>query len=194
MIQNGFAVSLAGIACNDIIDAALVILLLLAVWFDLRSRRIPNKLVITGLALSLGLHMFAIGDQFQLWGSGLLIGFGMLLPLYVLDAMGAGDIKLMAMVGAFLGPRSAFEAVLMTMLAGGVLSVAVALWNGALRRSLANLRFMVTHSIVKAMSGIGPRLEAPPTSTGNVPYAVAIALGTLIQIFLERSGHALVGH
>ncbi len=192
MIQNGFALSLSGLACKDIIDATLVIILIIAVWFDVKSRRIPNRLVIAGLALSLGLRMLCVGDQFQLWGLGLLLGFGMLFPLYVLRAMGAGDVKLMAMAGAFLGPDSAFGAVLMTLLAGGVLSIAVALWNGALLRTLNNLRFMLTHSIVKVMSGIGPQIDAPPTSTGNVPYAVAIALGTFVQIFLERSGHAVV--
>lgn len=194
MIQNEFILSLSGIDCNDITDATLIIILVIAVYFDVKSRRIPNGLVIAGLALSLGLRMFCGGDQFQLWGLGLLIGFGMLFPLYVLRAMGAGDVKLMAMTGAFLGPQSAFGAVLMTLIAGGVLSIAVAIRNGALLRTLGNLRFMVTHSIVKVMSGIGPQVEAPPTSTGNVPYAMAIALGTFIHIFLERSGRALVGH
>lgn len=193
MIQNGFVSSLSAIDCNDIADATLVIILVIAVYFDLKSRRIPNALVIAGLALSFGLRMFCVGDQFQLWGLGLLIGFGMFFPLYVLRAMGAGDVKLMAMTGAFLGPHSAFAAVLMTLLAGGLLSMTVALCNGALLRTLGNLRFMVTHSIVKAVSGFGAQIEAPPTSTGNVPYAVAIALGTFIQIFLARSGHALVG-
>jgi prepilin peptidase CpaA len=191
MSQNAFKLFQFGILDTDIIDAILVIFLIQAACFDIKSRRIPNKLVGVGFALSLSLHICWGSDPFSAWGLGLLLGFGMLFPLYLVRAMGAGDVKLMAMAGAFLGPTSAFGAVLMTLIAGGALSIAVAMWNGAFLRAVSNVHFMLTHSIVKLISGIGPQLETPPASAGNVPYAIAIAVGTVAELLLERSGHRL---
>ncbi len=177
----------------------LALLLAGAVWHDVRSRRIPNKLVLAGMLAGLALHtLLPTGAGFfspdpgglGLLGSlaGLGLGFGLLLPAWLLRAMGAGDVKLMAMVGAFLGAEGALAAVLLTMVAGGVMAIAAALWSGALTQVLANVRFMLTHSMIKAMSGSGVSLEAPAVATGRLPYAVAIATGTLAQILLNRFG------
>ena len=171
--------------------ALLLSLLALAAWFDIKSRRIPNWLVLAGLVLSLGIQLLFGGGSFSAWASGLLVGFGTFLPLYLLRAMGAGDVKLMAMVGAFLGPASALGAVLVTLVTGGILAIAVALWSGALRRTLENVRFLLTDTMLKSMTGHGVQIAAPPASAGSVPYAVAIAAGTFIHLFLVRSGNAL---
>ena len=173
--------------------ALLLLLVLAAVVFDLRSHRIPNWLVFSGLLIGVAFHTFSYG-----WGlgyalKGAAVGFGLFLPLYLLRGMGAGDVKLMAMVGAFLGPASALGAVLTTLIAGGALAIGAALWKGALPVLLANIRIMLGHAAVKALSGAGVRIEAMPTPAGTLPYAVAIAAGTFIQVMLARSGHALVG-
>ena len=174
--------------------ALLLLLVLAAVVFDVRSHRIPNWLVFAGLLIGIAFHTFLSYE----WGlgyalKGAAVGFGLFLPLYVLRGMGAGDVKLMAMVGAFLGPASALGAVLTTLVAGGVLAIGAALWKGALPRLLANIRFMLSHAAVRVVSGAAAGIEAAPTSAGTLPYAVAIAAGTFIQVMLARSGHALVG-
>lgn len=174
--------------------ALLLILVAIAAGFDLKSRRIPNLLVLVGLVLSYILQIYfntsgsSIG--FKAWGLGLLVGFGPFLPLYLLRAMGAGDVKLMAMVGSFLGPVSALGAVLTTLVVGGVLAIAASLWSGVLRHTLSNVRVVMEQTMLKTLYG-GVQLEGPPVSTGNLPYAVAIAAGTLIHLIVERSGHAL---
>ena len=174
--------------------ALLVVLVAVAAGFDLKSRRIPNWLVLMGLIASFIFQILFNSSGsfsgFKAWGLGLLVGFGLFLPLYLLRAMGAGDVKLMAMVGAFLGPVSALGAVLMTLVVGGVLAIAVALWSGVLRHTLGNIRFVLTQTMLKTLPG-GVQLEAPAYSAGSLPYAVAIAAGTLIHLILERSGHAL---
>ena len=174
--------------------ALLVALVAVAAGFDLKSRRIPNWLVLVGLASSFIVQILFNSSGsfsgFKAWGLGLLVGFGLFLPLYLLRAMGAGDVKLMAMVGAFLGPVSALGAVLTTLVVGGVLAIAVALWRGVLRHTLSNVHFVLSQSMLKTLPG-GVQLEAPPYSAGSLPYAVAIAAGTLIHLILERSGHAL---
>lgn len=174
--------------------ALLVVLVAVAAGFDLKSRRIPNWLVLMGLIASFIFQILFNSSGsfsgFKAWGLGLLVGFGLFLPLYLLRAMGAGDVKLMAMVGAFLGPVSALGAVLMTLVVGGVLAIAVALWSGVLRHTLGNIRFVLTQTMLKTLPG-GVQLEAPAYSAGSLPYAVAIAAGTLIHLIMERSGHAL---
>lgn len=171
--------------------AILMTLLGVAAWFDIKSRRIPNWLVVTGLVSSLGTQAFLGNGGFSAWSLGLLVGFGLFLPLYVMRAMGAGDVKLMGMVGAFLGPASAAGAVLTTLLAGGTLAIAVALWSGALRHTLINVRILTIQTMFKTLHGGSAQIEAMPASAGNLPYAVAIAAGTFIYLLLARSGHAL---
>lgn len=174
--------------------ALLMAFVAVAAGFDLKSRRIPNWLVLVGLASSFIVQILFNSSGsfsgFKAWGLGLLVGFGLFLPLYLLRAMGAGDVKLMAMVGAFLGPVSALGAVLTTLAVGGVLAIAVALWSGALRCTLSNICFVLTQTMLKTLPG-GSQLEVPTYSAGSMPYAVAIAAGTLIQLIVERSGHAL---
>lgn len=169
----------------------LVTLLGVAAWFDIKARRIPNWMVLTGLISSLAIQLLYSSGSVSAWGLGLLAGFGLFLPLYLVRAMGAGDVKLMAMVGGFLGPAAAVDVVLTTLVAGGVLAIAVALWSGALRHVLENVRFLVTDTIFKTLQGGGVQIDAPPASAGNLPYAVAIAAGTFIHLLLVRSGHAL---
>ena len=170
----------------------LVLMVSIAAVYDIQFRRIPNWLVLTGLVLSLIIHVtFNDFYGFKAWGYGLLTGFGLFLPLYALHAMGAGDVKLMAMVGSFLDAGSAIGVVLTTLVVGGVLSIVVALRNGVLRQAIGNIHTQLTLTMFKKISGGNAQLEQLPSSAGNLPYAVAIAAGTLIHLILERSGHAL---
>lgn len=122
---------------------ALGLFLALAVGSDLRSRRVPNGLVAAGLAVALAIPLAgalgaADGPSWRLaatsvapWAAGLVLGGLLLLPGYALGGMAAGDVKLMAMAGAFLGPGLATAAVLYTCLVGGALALAVLAWRRA---------------------------------------------------------------
>lgn len=185
------ALSHFGDLFTEVNVATLMTLLGVAAWFDIKSRRIPNWLVLTGLISSLGIQLLFSSGGVSAWGLGILAGFGLFLPLYLVHAMGAGDVKLMAVVGGFLGPAAAVDVVLTTLVAGGVLAIAVALWSGALRHTLANVRFLMVDTMFKTLHGGSARIDAPPTSAGNLPYAVAIAAGTFAHLVLAHSGYAL---
>lgn len=164
----------------------LVVLVGIAVWFDWKQRRIPNRLVFPSITFALlyqWLSPFDLGIASA--SLGLAVGFAMLLPLYALRAMGAGDVKLMAVVGAFVGgPGAAFATVIYTLLCGGVLSVGHAIANGSLQRLIVNLKLMLFGAAVRLGAGTGVAIDAP-ASVGKVPYAFAIAGGALTHILMS---------
>jgi prepilin peptidase CpaA len=172
---------------------ALSTLCAMAVVHDLRFRRIPNSLVLAGSAFGILIQAFAPAGA-GLFGSpagalgfttallGGLTGLGLFMPMYALRALGAGDVKLLAMIGVWLGPTGVACAALWTLLAGGVLALAVALWSRDLRRVLSNLHFMLTTTLLQAQAGRGVAIEAPARTTGRLPYAVAIAAGTAVEV------------
>ena len=178
---------------------SLVGVLVIATFCDLRTRRIPNSLVLAGLLAALSVHVLAepgrgllatepgaLGLSTAL--AGIAVAFAALFPLYLLRAMGAGDVKLMMVVGAFLGPQQTFGAAMLTFVAGGVLALAMALWQRSFAQLTLNLRFMLTTSMVRLAGGDSPRFEPLAQTAGRMPYAVAIAAGTLLQLALVRSG------
>lgn len=173
------------------IEFPLIGLVTLAAIIDYRSRRIPNLLIATGLIAALLVNLWLEpGTAWKIWGLGMLTGFALFLPLYLMRGMGAGDVKLMAMVGAFLGPNAAIGAILITFIVGGVLTLVVAAHNGSLRLLLGNLRTMLMGSLIKStVLHQMPTIDAAPVSAGKMPYGVAIALGTFIAIALEHGGH-----
>ena len=164
----------------------LTALLLAAVAADLKSRRIPNALVLVGLTLAFIAHSIALaagsaplaGRAWWAPLTGLLTGLASLFPLYLLRATGAGDVKLMGMVGAFIGVQPVLTATLYTLVAGGLLSLVFMLGRGVAAQTLANVRFLLTDWALRASSGQGARLAPLQTSAARLPYAVAIALGT----------------
>lgn len=166
----------------------LIALLSVAVWFDIRFRRIPNPLILIGLCASLLLQIVNSSTNISEWFFGLLIGFGLFIPLYLVRAMGAGDVKLMAMVGSFLGTHSTIGATLATLLSGGILAVVVALHKGSLKLAINNIRFVMIDTIFNVSQQRDVAIQAPQKSAGDLPYAVAISAGTLIQLILINNG------
>ncbi|WP_153108961.1 A24 family peptidase [Propionivibrio limicola] len=178
--MNNYWLSAGAVAC----------LLGLAVRYDIATRRIPNWLVASGLVVGLAFSLFAPQPAFFSTSVGLglsqsllgaLVGLALMLPLYAIRAMGGGDVKLMAAIGAFLGPMPVVGAVLLTFVAGGVLSLLAALFSGALARVIDNLRLMGLVVFTARSSGLSLR---DVQTTGRLPYAVAIAIGTGLQIGL----------
>lgn len=153
--------------------------LLAAIFTDVMNRKIPNKLIVAGIASGFFVHtILPSGSGFVFAVSGLMLGFFMFLPLYMLRIMGAGDVKLMALVGCFLGTQDVIGAALGTLLAGGILSLLFSLKLKATRQLLCNVRLVTMLGFFKVMSGKAPVNDGVIESVGTLPYAVAIAVGT----------------
>lgn len=168
----------------------MLLLLATAVLEDVKHHRIPNSIAFSGAGLGILFNaMLPEGYGFLnpvlpgglgfLGGlEGVALGLALLLPIYWLRAMGAGDVKLMGMVGAFLGPEAVLGAVLGTFLAGGVLALGFAVRNRVVGRVFQNIRAMIYTGLFKAATRQLPTMEEVPQTAGKLPYAIAIAVGT----------------
>lgn len=161
----------------------LLVLLVIATCDDLIEHRIPNEVVVWGIVLALGIAALTGGlSAFVGALGGLVLGGALLLPLYMLGGMAAGDVKLMAMAGAFLGPSGAFLAVLITLVAGFVLASSVVAFYIGVR---ACLRIAASHDV---LGRLPQRLQALANNRpSHVPYALAIAVGSATALWLPAA-------
>jgi prepilin peptidase CpaA len=147
-------------------------------WADLRTRRIPNWLNLSGLILGIGLNtFFHQGDGLRLALTGSCLALLIYIPLYVIRAMGAGDVKFMAAIGAIVGPENWLTLFLMTAVLGGIASICLILVRGRLHVTLANLSTIST----ELLHGRLP-YRKDPTLDVNDRHAVGLPHGTMIAI------------
>ena len=149
---------------------------------DLRSRRIPNWLVLPFLAVGLGVSAWIHGWQ-GLGRSAEGMGLGLVLfgVLFLAGGMGAGDVKLCAAIGAWIGPGQLFLALVLTALAGGLMALGWAVWGGFFGDLLSGTGNLV-------LGWTKAKRESVQQSAGEplqrrIPYAPAIAIGTLLSFF-----------
>jgi prepilin peptidase CpaA len=175
------------------IGPCVVALVVVAMMYDLHARRIPNWLV--GAALIAALPVQVVANSLPIgpiwWLSGALTGGLLMTPGYLIRMVGAGDVKLMAAVGALLGPRGALEAVLATAAVGGVLSLFALLQKKRLRHGVAGaMSILITMSGEAEQHARSPESSAHEkgSSVGSLPYGVAIAIGSVITLILNAQG------
>jgi prepilin peptidase CpaA len=158
---------------------------MVAAGFDIKSRRIPNLL--TGPALLAGLLLHLGIDGWH----GLLTSFaaamicgGIFLVFYLAGGMGAGDVKLIAAVGAIAGLPSTPYLLVLTSLAGGVLGIGLALMRGRLKQTLFNVGALAAHHV---QEGFTPHPELNVRNDGalRLPYGLAIAVGCTVTFCLQ---------
>lgn len=163
---------------------ALAAVLALAAAVDLRTRRIPNVLT---LGAALGFLAWRVAfqgaDGLLLGLAGLGLGLGLMLAPYALGVMGGGDVKLMAVVGAALGPAGALWSFLFTSLLGGVYALAVLLLRReALGRTLAGVA--IAAGQLRAGAGLHFVPPAPDRRLPRLCYGLAIAAGSCLYLCL----------
>jgi prepilin peptidase CpaA len=164
---------------------ALGVVLIAVVW-DVASRRIPNLLTF-GAALA----AFAAHGYFDSWSGlglsllGWIVGVALFFPVFALGGMGAGDVKLLGAIGAWLGSASVVWVALYTGVAGGILAVVVALFSGYLKQALRNVWGLLLYWRV---AGIRPQPQLTLNAGPNAPrlaYAVPMLAGLMVTIWLR---------
>ena len=168
---------------DPVIFATVALSLAVASVIDLRSQRIPNALTIPTALAALAYHLLIHGPG-GLWASlsGLGLGFGLMLAPYLFRVMGGGDVKLMAAVGAWVGPQVVLVAFLLTSLAGGLYALALLARRSDVLRGV----FTPLRAALYATCATGEfHYQPAPTSSMGTPglpklcYGLAIAVGTL---------------
>ncbi|SRR5258706_11647620 len=168
---------------NSVVTFGLVACVGLAAAIDVRQRRIPNWLSLSGLLCGICLKSIFEGKEgFILSLLGIGTGFFLLFFGYLLGGIGAGDVKLLAAVGAFLGPKLVFCAFIWMALSGGVLALLFVAWKGAFRQTLVNLISLFQGWVY----GTGSSIDLKNPSLLKLPRALSIALGAIVAAFFQK--------
>jgi len=168
---------------NSVVLWATSSLVLVAAVWDVRTRRIPNRLVlpflVVGLVFSAGRYGMA-GFVRSLEGVGLAVGaVGVICWL---RGMGMGDLKLCAAVGAWIGFAQLAVALVITAMAGGLMAIAWAALHGVLRESFDGAADLAFGTVRRGLRP-HPVLMLDHPRARRIPYAPAIAVGTLFSFF-----------
>lgn len=168
------------VATRLILAAPVLTFVTLLAITDCRTHRIPNRLTATAAiaALLINVDIAGVGGALHS-GMGLVVGLALFLPFFLIGKFGAGDVKGLAAVGAFVGPYGVFLAACWTLIAGmiGGLALLVALGGWPAVLSMFG-RWMGRKNAVDAPSGDPARLR--------FPYGFAIAFGTAASIMLNN--------
>ena len=168
MVSMALTIAFVAVAC-------------LAAGWDIRYRRIPNAVTVTGLALALVLRAVPGGETLTAGLLGAAVGLALGIAFFALGAIGAGDAKLIAAFGAFFGPLPFLQALALGVVLGGVFALADAALRGL-------LPLLVQRSLQTVRGGLRGELSASGAESGEpgrlrIPYGVPLALGAVIWWF-----------
>jgi prepilin peptidase CpaA len=173
------------------VEAVLIALVLCAAVYDVRYRRIPNWLSLAGVLIGVALNAFLDRNRPGMFLSsllGLAIAFAVYFVLYALRAMGAGDVKLMAAVGAVVGWPNWFGIFVVTAIIGGIMAMILVVARGRVKKTFWNVAF-----ILSELKGGRPaymrreELDVKNPKALGLPHGAVIAVGTIF--FLALSAH-----
>jgi prepilin peptidase CpaA len=169
------------------VEMVLLVMLLAAAVFDVLYRRIPNWLTVTGALLGIAMNTLIGPPQAGLVFSlvGLAVAFGIYAALYALRAMGAGDVKLMAAIGALVGWERWFGIFFVTALIGGVMAIILVVARGRLKKTFFNVSFILS----EMKSGRPAYLKNEELDVKNkkalgLPHGAVIAVSTVFYLAL----------
>jgi prepilin peptidase CpaA len=165
--------------------ALLLPLAVLITYYDVRYRRIPNPFVFATFASGIAINVI-FGGLPGLIASfgGCVLAFGLMFMLHVFGAMGAGDVKLFAAIGAVTGAHLVLPTFVVVVLTGGVLAMISIIRSGRVITTMNR----VLQILVGLLPGWEmPRFAVPTDRTHTIPYGVAITLGSIISTTIFRA-------
>jgi prepilin peptidase CpaA len=168
---------------QSFLQLILASVLLVAGVTDLRSSKIPNWLTFSAMAGGLISHSLLNGLSGLLFSAkGLGLGFALFILLYLMGGMGAGDVKLLAAVGSFIGAEAVLTAGLIVMFIGGLYAILMMMSYWGVRASLKQMTTILKSCILMPgrLAPFTPAKAQPP-----LRYALVIGLGTLMSQWME---------
>jgi prepilin peptidase CpaA len=169
------------------VEMVLLVMLLAAAVFDVRYRRIPNWLTVSGFVLGVAMNA-VIGPPdggIMLSLIGFAVAFGIYLALYALRAMGAGDVKLMAATGALVGWERWFGIFFVSALVGGLMALILAAARGRLKRTFFNVGFILSEMKSGRPAYLAKEeLDVRSKKALGLPHGAVIAVSTVFYLAL----------
>ena len=164
------------------LQLAVLLIVTIAAFYDIRYRRIPNAVVLAGLILGLSLNSFLFEWQGFLFAAK---GFGLALlvyfPLWAIRAMGAGDAKLMAAIGSMLGAANWLGVFVVTAILGGIAGIVFALARKQLGQRLSNVGFLVSLLLrMQAPYLKSEQLDVKSEKALRMPHGAIIAAASFV--------------
>lgn len=155
--------------------------ILYASWIDYKEKRVPNWLnaaiAVAGFAVQ-GAFFGWAGVATGLWG--LLVGFGVLIGFWLMHAMGAGDVKLMAAIGVWFGPMMTLVAFCLGALIGGVIAMVMIFCAGKFWHAMANFQTIVTKTRrMETLFGDYASAKSFGDTSQLLPYGVPLTIGSI---------------
>ena len=179
---------------QSLIVILLPVILIAASWIDLKQHRIPNFLTFSALIAGFLLQFLLQGWHGLAYSlGGLAVGFLILIPFYFKGGMGAGDVKLMAAAGTFLGFKGALLAVGLTLFAGSIMGIFLLVLLGGIRAAM--LRYYGTLKLLFYSHSIDLSYMPPPPDEAaavKFPYAAAICVGTIAAMWYQSMFVSLI--
>lgn len=168
-----------------VVIALLLPLAIIITYYDVRYRRIPNAFVLATLAGGIAINSI-FGGLVGLYGSlgGCALAFGLMFMLHIFGAMGAGDVKLFAAIGAVTGASLVLPTFLVVILTGGLLAVVSIVRAGVVITTMQR----VLQILVGMLPGWEmPKFAVPADRRHTIPYGVAITIGSIISTAIFRA-------
>ncbi|MBZ4654243.1 MAG: peptidase prepilin type [Peptococcaceae bacterium] len=167
-------------------DILLFILLITCGYTDLRYQRVPNIVLLPAALLSLILHLWQGGiEGFFSWSKGLGVGVALFLLPFLWGGIGAGDVKLLGVIGALKGTTFVFYSFLATAFIGGLISVGILLYQGKLTQTFKQIGMSLKIFFYSRLSVWNmPGLDEESKSSVVFPYGIAIVLGTIMTYWV----------
>ena len=167
----------------DVRGAVVLVVALVATVCDLRTRRIPNWLTFGAALAAIAYSGFDGGiSGVGTSAAGWLAGAALFFPFFALGGMGAGDVKLLAALGAWLGPAESVWVAMFAAAAGGVLGLIVALARGYLKTAITNLWIMLMHWRTQGLEPV-PGLTLRDSGSPRLAYAIPITIGVFFTLW-----------
>ncbi|MBM7661638.1 prepilin peptidase CpaA [Bacillus mesophilus] len=160
------------------INFVLIVILLVSLYTDLKNRKILNIVTLPGIVIGFMLNLYISGlEGFLFSGKGFLLGFGLFLIPFLRGGIGAGDVKLMAAIGAMKGATFVFHAFLYTAIIGGLISLFLIVKKMGLTQSFRYMFF--TFALFGGNAGT---IQQSSSKDMSFPYGIAICIGTIMAI------------
>lgn len=185
-------------------NSLLLLLVAASGFFDLKERKIPNKITFTGIFIGILINIITGGWMGLLQSLlGMFAGLAIFFLPFVMGGMGAGDVKLMGAIGALMGWKFSVMTALYSAIVGGIIVLIHLLYTGKLRETMKKMLYALINLLLQFFIRLGYnetvyKAHEKYSKNGQdykkiyIPYGVAIAGGAVLVLIAYQQGFPIL--